>query len=238
MPPLKEVKTLLYLSQTALASWYSLALFHQPESLKIDLFDFLPQNCAEELSFYILQAAFGVIHHNCSSCDQDLDDQVLISESCFYLNNVLKKLLSRKSRFFDVNFDIDMRKFANFKPKFDREFDQNEEIDLEQDKILLTEQLVTENQAIFEISDTICGYINGNLEVFNPGLFVIDRQTAQDDYNEPHKISLVWNQPQLLINLGCGHFLTEFRAIFDGISTNFQFQNIPNPNQVDFIFKF
>ena len=41
-----------------------------------------------------------------------------------------------------------------------------------------------------------------SLDVFNPGLFIIDRQNPEDDLiNEPHKISLCWNQPQLLINL-------------------------------------
>ena len=40
------------------------------------------------------------------------------------------------------------------------------------------------------------------MDVFNPGLFIIDRQNPEDDLiNEPHKISLCWNQPQLLINL-------------------------------------
>jgi hypothetical protein len=40
-----------------------------------------------------------------------------------------------------------------------------------------------------------------HLEVFNPGLYIIDRQSPEDDINEPHKISLCWNQPQLLISL-------------------------------------
>ena len=54
MPPLKQPKTLLYLSQTSFSTWYSLSLFNS-KSLKIDLFDILPQNCAEELSYYVLQ---------------------------------------------------------------------------------------------------------------------------------------------------------------------------------------
>ena len=66
MPPLKQPKTLLYLSQTAFSAWYSLAL-HKHSWLKLDLFDILPHNCAEELSYYVLQAVFGVIHHNCGN---------------------------------------------------------------------------------------------------------------------------------------------------------------------------
>ena len=68
MPPLREVKTLFYLSETAFSSWYALALFRHP-SVRLDLFEYLPHNCAEELSYYVLQAAFGVIHHNCANCD-------------------------------------------------------------------------------------------------------------------------------------------------------------------------
>ena len=66
-------------------------------------------------SYYVLQAAFGVIHHFCSQCDPELDDQVLVEENCDYLNRVLSKLLNSRSRYIDVNFDIDMRQFANFK---------------------------------------------------------------------------------------------------------------------------
>ena len=45
-------------------------------------------------------------------------------------------------------------------------------------------------------------FFHFSLDVFNPGLFIIDRQNPEDDLiNEPHKISLCWNQPQLLINL-------------------------------------
>ena len=35
--------------------------------------------------------------------DQELDDKVLISESCNYLNNVLTKLLNPRSNMFNVN---------------------------------------------------------------------------------------------------------------------------------------
>ena len=35
--------------------------------------------------------------------DQELDDKVLISESCNYLNNVLSKLLNPRSNMFNVN---------------------------------------------------------------------------------------------------------------------------------------
>ena len=56
----------------------------------IDLFENLPQNVAEELGYYVLQAAFGVIHHYCMQCDPELDDQVLVQENCQYLNGVLK----------------------------------------------------------------------------------------------------------------------------------------------------
>ena len=41
-----------------------------------------------------------------------------------------------------------------------------------------------------------------DLEVFSPGLFIIDRQTPEDCLlSEHHKVSLCWSQPQLLINL-------------------------------------
>ena len=35
--------------------------------------------------------------------DEELDDKVLISESCNYLNNVLTKLLNPRSNMFNVN---------------------------------------------------------------------------------------------------------------------------------------
>ena len=35
--------------------------------------------------------------------DEELDDKVLISESCNYLNNVLSKLLNPRSNMFNVN---------------------------------------------------------------------------------------------------------------------------------------
>ena len=43
---------------------------------------------------------------------------------------------------------------------------------------------------------------NSKLEVFNPGLFLIDRPSEEDfNEDEPHKVSLCWNNPQVLISL-------------------------------------
>jgi len=139
--------------------------------LKLDLFDVLPHSCAEELSYYVLQAVFGVIHHNCANCDEELDDKVLISESCNYLNNVLSKLLHPR-------FNGDMFNFKGY--MLNRVHKKLETVnsgpDLNQNK--------------------------SGLLVFNPGLFIIDRQNPDDDLSgEPHKISLCWNQPQILIDL-------------------------------------
>lgn len=206
MPPLKQPKTLLYLSQTAFSSWYSLALFRSSHLLKLDLFDILPHNCAEELSYFILQAAFGVIHHNCANCDQDLDDAVLIAESCHYLNSVLQRLLNVKSKYIDVSFDIDMRSFANFKFTLNDENEQEPLREVPPEGLMVTEEFVTDNQSIFVISQTIDDFLQSlpshcQLQVFNPGLYIIDRQSPNDDFNDPHKISLCWNRPQLLISL-------------------------------------
>ena len=85
MPPLKQPKSLVYLSHISFSSWYSMKLYHCP-NFHIDLFDSLPQNLAEELSYYVLQATFGVIHHFCAQCDAELDDQLLVQENCQYLN--------------------------------------------------------------------------------------------------------------------------------------------------------
>ena len=63
--------------------------------LPTDLFENLPQNVAEELSYYVLQAAFGVINHYCMQCDPELDDQVLVQENCQYLNGILKVIHKR-----------------------------------------------------------------------------------------------------------------------------------------------
>ena len=47
MPPLKQPKSLVYLSHTSFSSWYSLRIYHYPK-FQIDLFESLPQNLAEE----------------------------------------------------------------------------------------------------------------------------------------------------------------------------------------------
>ena len=200
MPPLKQVKTLTYLSQTAFSSWYSLAIFNTP-SVLVNLFEHLPQSLAEETGYYVLQAAFAVIHHCGSQCDTDLDDAVLIQEHCSYLNKVLSKLLDQKSRFIDVNFEIDMRTFANFKSSGHPEEDQS----VIPEQVILTEQLAQENDSVSELSKTFVKHFESGdlkLEVFNPGLFIIDRPKEEDfDIEEVHKVSLCWNEPQVLISL-------------------------------------
>ena len=202
MPPLRQVKTLIYLSQTAFSSWYSLAIHNNP-TIKVDLFEHLPQSLAEETSYYVLQAAFAVIHHFGSKCDPDLDDAVLIQEHCLYLQKVLSKLLDGKSRFIDVNFDIDMRTFANFKSPATEERPDNPSTIPEQ--VILTEQLIQENDSLSQISQTFVKHFETEglkLEVFNPGLFIIDRPKEEDyDIEEVHKVSLCWNEPQVLISL-------------------------------------
>ena len=132
-----------------------------------------------------VKAVFGVIHHNCANCDEELDDKVLISESCHYLNNALTKLLNPRTQHIDVNFDIDMRTFANFK-LHQQDLDQIQDQDQgSPEKIILTEELVSDNQEIFVISNTICQFlqdqIQSGLRVFNPGLYIIDRQNIDDD---------------------------------------------------------
>ena len=204
MPPLKQVKTLVYLSQTAFSSWYSTTIYNYP-TVKIDLFDYLPQSVAEETSYYVLQAAFAVIHHFGSKCDPDLDDEVLIQEHCLYLNRVLQKLLDTRAKFIDVNFSIDMRTFANFKNSTEifENFDQN----IIPEQVILTEQAIQENVSVSKISQSFIDYFenmseDSKLEVFNPGLFLIDRPSEEDfNEDEPHKVSLCWNNPQLLISL-------------------------------------
>ena len=45
--------------------------------------------------------------------DEELDDKVLISESCNYLNNVLTKLLNPRSNMFNVNDIIESELFIS-----------------------------------------------------------------------------------------------------------------------------
>ena len=160
MPPLKQPKSLTSLSQTSFSSWYSLALYHNGH-IKIDLFEALPQNLAEEVSYNVLQAAFGVIHHFCSQCDPEIDDCVLIQENCLYLNRVLTKLLNNRARYIDVDFEIDMRKFANFKiSNANHDINGDTIEDLMADKLILTEQFLSENESIFLISTTIKEFLD------------------------------------------------------------------------------
>ena len=91
-----------------------------------------------------------------------------------------------RSEHIDVNFDIDMRTFANFKLHQQEELE--EFLDLENgspERIILTEEFVSENQSIFVISTTISQFLQSQtqsgLRVFNPGLFIIDRQNPNDD---------------------------------------------------------
>ncbi len=42
-------------------------------------------------------------------------------------------------------------------------------------------------------------FLSNELEVFRPGYFLIDRHDI--DTMEPHKVSLAWSQPSVLINL-------------------------------------
>jgi hypothetical protein len=119
---------------------------------------------AEELSYFVVQATFGTIHHFCTQCEPDLDDCVMIQEQCEYLNRVLQKLLHHRARYIDVDFSIDMRQFANFKIKpinpdaVEEQLDHHEE--LPDEGVLLTEQLLRENESILVISNTIDEYLN------------------------------------------------------------------------------
>ena len=117
------------------------------------------------------------------------------------------KLLDNRVQHIDVNFNIDMRTFSNF--KMDQLTLHHGDGDREEtEKIVLSEQLVSDNDSLFIISRTIhdflqtydCSTANG-LKVFNPGLYIIDRQSPEDDATEPHCISLCWNRPELLITL-------------------------------------
>ena len=90
-----------------------------------------------------------------------------------------------RTQHIDVNFDIDMRKFANFK-LHQQDLEQIQEIpeNGSPDRVILTEELVCDNQAIFVISNTISKFLQdqnqSGLRVFNPGLFIIDRQNPND----------------------------------------------------------
>ena len=79
-----------------------------------------------------------------------------------------------------------MRTFANFKLHQQEELE--EFLDQENgspERIILTEEFVSENQSIFVISTTISQFLQSQtqsgLRVFNPGLFIIDRQNPNDD---------------------------------------------------------
>ena len=91
-----------------------------------------------------------------------------------------------RTQHIDVNFDIDMRKFANFK-LHQQDLEQIQEVpeNGSPDRVVLTEELVCDNQAIFVISNTISKFLQdqnqSGLRVFNPGLFIIDRQNPNDD---------------------------------------------------------
>ena len=79
-----------------------------------------------------------------------------------------------------------MRKFANFK-LHQQNLEQIQEIpeNNSPDRVILTEELVCDNQAIFVISNTISKFLQdqnqSGLRVFNPGLFIIDRQNPNDN---------------------------------------------------------
>ena len=91
-----------------------------------------------------------------------------------------------RTQHIDVSFDIDMRKFANFK-LHQQDLEQIQEIpeNGSPDRVILTEELVCDNQAIFVISNTISKFLQdqnqSGLRVFNPGLFIIDRQNPNDN---------------------------------------------------------
>ena len=65
-----------------------------------------------------------------------------------------------RTQHIDVNFDIDMRKFANFK-LHQQNLEQIQEIpeNGSPDRVILTEELVCDNQAIFVISNTISKFL-------------------------------------------------------------------------------
>ena len=65
-----------------------------------------------------------------------------------------------RTQHIDVNFDIDMRKFANFK-LHQQDLEQIQEIpeNGSPDRVILTEELVCDNQAIFVISNTISKFL-------------------------------------------------------------------------------
>ena len=79
-----------------------------------------------------------------------------------------------------------MRKFANFK-LHQQNLEEIQEIPEygSTDRVMLTEELVCDNQAIFVISNTISKFLQdqnqSGLRVFNPGLFIIDRQNPNDN---------------------------------------------------------
>ena len=67
--------------------------------------------------------------------------------------------MNPRARYIDVDFEIDMRKFANF--KFDDTEAVNHSIqeELEPNKILLTEQFLSDNEVILSVSNTINEFI-------------------------------------------------------------------------------
>ena len=91
----------------------------------------------------------------------ELDDKVLISESLNYLQNVLSKLLdTRSTQNINVNFEIDMRTFANFQMRSENIENHLDFEDGSPDRVILTEELVTENESLTVISKVFCDYLD------------------------------------------------------------------------------
>ena len=97
-----------------------------------------------------------------------------------------------RTQHIDVNFDIDMRKFANFK-LHQQNLEQIQEIpeNGSPDRVILTEELVCDNQAIFVISNTISKFLQGGFQLeFESISQVINHMTCYK-FECPHCTLLV-----------------------------------------------
>ncbi len=124
MPPLKQPKSLAYMSQCSYAFWFAKSIHDahvvSPSSLPVVLksmnfYEHLTENLAAEMIHAVLQSSMSVIHHYSLTCAAGLNDSVVLKNLCDYLALVLKCVLHPRLKYLEAaNLTIDMRTFGNF----------------------------------------------------------------------------------------------------------------------------
>ena len=129
----------------------------------------------------------------------DRDDQVVLEEHCNFLQRVLGVVLTPRIRHLECDFTIDLRNFKNFEFYNDQKDKLSEEERLEVNDLKVTEELLSDQSGIVDISQTFAKFLEtcSGLETFVPGLFLTDR--SQSLTAEPHKMSLCFSCPQVSI---------------------------------------